>query len=129
MNNLKISLAALLLVAVFHTQAQNTASKNVTPTAQTAKPAVSENMKTFLAMFNGTSKAVGEALTKYEQEGLDRKDMSMYNLLEPVVVSSEIKDKQETYHIEVKSGVTTRKYTIVWTDSKISEIKDLGLKL
>lgn len=111
-------------------QAQTpTAGKPAATTAQTTKVAVSENMKGFMGMFNGNSKAVAEALSKYEKEGLDRHDMNMYNLVDAKVVSSELKDKQEKYLMEVKSGVTTRKYEIYWEDGKISEVKDLGLKL
>lgn len=86
-------------------------------------------MKGFMAMFNGNSKTVGEALARYEKEGLDRHDMDMYNLADPKVVSTEVKDKQEKYLMEAKSGVTTRRYEIYWEGGKISEVKDLGLKL
>lgn len=119
-----------LFIATCTMQAQTaTTAKPAATTAQTAKANVSENMKDFMAMFNGNSKAVGEALARYEKEGLDRHDMTMYNLFEPKVVSSELKDKSEKYLMEVKSGVTTRKYEIYWENGKISEVKDLGLKL
>lgn len=121
---------SLLMIGVCTAQAQSTtAGKPAATTAQAEKAAVSENMKGFMAMFNGNSKAVGEALARYEKEGLDRHDMTMYNLFEPKVVSSELKDKSEKYLMEVKSGVTTRKYEIYWENGKISEVKDLGLKL
>ncbi len=120
---------SLLMMGAYAAQAQtNGTAKPAATKAQTAKPAVSENMKSFLAMFNGDYKMVQEALTKYEKEGLDRHDMDMYNLIQPKVMSTEIKDKQEKYLIEVKSGVTTRKFEIHWEDGKISEVKDLGLK-
>lgn len=120
---------SVLLIGACAAQAQTTgATKPAATKAQAAKPAVSENMKAFLAMFNGDYKMVQEALTKYEKEGLDRHDMDMYNLIQPKVMSTELKDKQEKYLIEVKSGVTTRKFEIHWEDGKISEVKDLGLK-
>ncbi len=120
----------LLLVGAYVAQAQtNATTKPAATTAQTAKAAVSGNMKGFMAMFNGSSKTVGEALAKYEKAGLVRHDMDMYNLVEPKVVSAELKDKQEKYLMEVKSGVTTRQYEIYWEGGKISEVKDLGLKL
>ena len=120
---------SLLMIGACAAQAQTSGTAKPAATkAQAAKVTVSENMKSFLAMFNGDYKMVQEALTKYEKEGLDRHDMDMYNLIQPKVVSGEIKDKQENYVIEVKSGVTTRKFEIHWEDGKISEIKDLGLK-
>ncbi len=120
---------SVLLMGACAVQAQTTGTAKPAATkSQAAKPAVSENMKAFLAMFNGDYKMVQEALTKYEKEGLDRHDMDMYNLIQPKVMSTEIKDKQEKYLIEVKSGVTTRKFEIHWEDGKISEVKDLGLK-
>jgi hypothetical protein len=119
---------SLLLVGAIGAQAQTSGTKTATTKTQTAKASVSENMKGFLAMFNGDFKMVQEALTKYEKQGLDRHDMDMYNLVQPKVVSTEIKDKMEKYLIEVKSGVTTRKFEISWEDGKISEVKDLGLK-
>lgn len=121
---------SVLLIGAYAIQAQTAAnSKPAAATAQAAKATVSGNMKGFMAMFNGNSKAVKEALVKFEKEGLDRQDMDMYNLFEPKVVSTEVKDKQEKYLMEVKSGVTTRKFEIYWEDGKISEVKDLGLKL
>lgn len=129
---MKTQLIALsaLFITTCAMQAQTTTTAKPTATkAQTAKAGVSENMKGFMAMFNGNSKTVGEALARYEKEGLDRHDMDMYNLADPKVVSTEVKDKQEKYLMEVKSGVTTRRYEIYWEGGKISEVKDLGLKL
>lgn len=121
---------SILLIGTCTMQAQTAAhAKPEATTAQTAKVGVSETMKGFMAMFNGNSKTVGEALTKYEKTGLDRHDMDMYNLMDAKVVSAEMKDKQEKYLMEVKSGVTTRQYEIYWEGGKISEVKDLGLKL
>ncbi len=120
---------SLLMIGACAAQAQTGGTAKPAATkAQAAKPAVSENMKAFLAMFNGDYKMVTEALAKYEKEGLDRHNMDMYDLNQPKVMSTEIKDKQEKYLIEVKSGVTTRKFEIHWEDGKISEVKDLGLK-
>lgn len=120
---------SVLLMGAYAAQAQTSgAAKPAATKTQAAKPAVSENMKSFLAMFNGDYKMVEEALAKYEKEGLNRHNMDMYDLIQPKVMSTEIKDKQEKYLIEVKSGVTTRKYEISWEDGKISEIKDLGMK-
>ena len=121
---------AILLTGACTMQSQpSSAAKPGSTATQSTKTSVSENMKGFMAMFNGNSKAVKDALSKYGKEGLDRHDMDMYNLAEPKVVSSEIKDKNETYLMEVKSGVTTRKFEIHWEGGKISEVKDLGLKL
>lgn len=123
-----ITLSVLLIGATAAQAQTNGAAKPAAAKTQAAKPAVSENMKAFIGMFNGDYKMVTEALTKYEKEGLDRHDMDMFDLAQPKVVSTEIKDKQEKYLIEVKSGVTTRKFEIYWEDGKISEIKNLGLK-
>jgi hypothetical protein len=123
-----ITLSVLMMGAsAVQAQTSGTAKPAATKT-QAAKAPVSENMKSFMAMLKGDYKMVQEALTKYEKEGLDRHDMDMYDLAQPKVVSSEVKDKQEKYLIEVKSGVTTRKFEISWEDGKISEVKDLGLK-
>lgn len=123
-----ITLSVLLIGAsAVQAQTSGTAKPAATKT-QAAKTPVSENMKSFLAMFNGDYKMVQEALTKYEKEGLDRHNMDMYDLTQPKVMSTEVKDKQEKYLIEVKSGVTTRKFEISWEDGKISEVKDLGIK-
>lgn len=119
---------SVLVLGASAIQAQTASSTKNTTSAQAAKVNPSENMKSFLAMFNGNSKAVKEALNKYGKEELDRHDMDMYNLMEPTVLSTEIKDKREKYLIQVKSGVTNRQYEIMWEDGKISEIKDLGLK-
>lgn len=120
---------SVLLMGAYAAQAQTSGTAKPAATkTQAAKPAVSENMKSFLAMLNGDYKMVEEALAKYEKEGLNRHNMDMYDLIQPKVMSTEIKDKQEKYLIEVKSGVTTRKYEISWEDGKISEIKDLGMK-
>lgn len=124
----QLIIVSVLLISAASMQAQASAAKPAATKTQAAKPAVSENMKSFLAMFNGDYKMVQEALTKYEKQGLDRHDMDMYDLVQPKVVSTEIKDKQEKYLIEAKSGVTTRKFEIYWEDGKISEVKDLGLK-
>lgn len=121
---------SVLMLGAFAAQAQTSGTaKTTTAKSQAVKAAVSENMKGFMAMFNGDSKAVTDALVKYEKEGIDRHDMDMYNLVEPKVVSTEVKDKTEKYMMEVKSGVTTRKFEIYWENGKISEIKDLGLKM
>lgn len=121
---------SILLIGACAMQAQTSSVAKTGSTAtQSTKTSASENMKGFMAMFNGNSKAVKDALSKYEKEGLDRHDMDMYNLLEPKVVSSEMKDKNEKYLMEVKSGVTTRQFEIYWEDGKISGVKDLGLKL
>ncbi len=123
-----ITLSVLLIGAsAVQAQTSGTAKPAATKT-QAAKAPVSENMKSFMAMFNGDYKMVQEALTKYEKEGLDRHNMDMYDLTQPKVMTAEVKDKQEKYLIEVKSGVTTRKFEISWEDGKISEVKDLGLK-
>ncbi len=120
---------SLLMTGACAVQAQtNGTAKPAAAKTQAAKATVSENMKSFLAMFNGDYKMVEQALAKYEKEGLDRHNMDMYDLAQPKVMSTEIKDKQEKYLIEVKSGVTTRKFEIYWEDGKISEVKDLGIK-
>jgi hypothetical protein len=120
---------SVFLIGACAVQAQtNAKAKPAATKTQAAKPNVSENMKSFIAMFNGDSKAVEDALAKYEKQGLDRHDMDMYNLMDPKVVSAEVAGKQEKYLMEVKSGVTTRKFEISWEDGKISEVKDLGFK-
>lgn len=120
---------SLLMIGTGAALAQTkTAGKPAATKTQAAEPAVSANMKSFLGMFNGDYKMVEEAFTKFEKEGLNRHNIDMYDLVQPVVKTAEINDKQEKYLVEVKSGVTTRKMEIYWEGGKISEVKDLGIK-
>lgn len=84
----------------------------------------SKEMKDFLSMMNATSEAVDQALTKYGAEDLDRSDMDIWMLEQPNVISN----KDETYTVEFKSGITIRTYEISWKDAKIVKIVDKGIK-
>jgi hypothetical protein len=85
---------------------------------------VSAEMKEFMGMLKGNSTFTTSALAKFASTGLDQKDMEMYGLENPKVVSAD----KECYTMEVKSGITTRVYIICWEGGKIKSIEDKGFK-
>jgi hypothetical protein len=86
---------------------------------------VSAEMKEFLGMMKGTSDDVSAALAKFgASEEIMGNDMSMYNLMDPKIISQE----GDCYTTEFKAGMTTRIYSICWTNAKISAIKELEVK-
>lgn len=85
---------------------------------------VSPEMEAFMKQLTGTSDAVGAALTGNGVEGLDTKDMGMYELKEATVVSAD----KDCYTMEAAAGMTVRTYVLCWEGGKIKSIEDKGMK-
>ncbi|MBC7873667.1 MAG: hypothetical protein H7Y01_06715 [Ferruginibacter sp.] len=85
---------------------------------------VSAEMKEFMGMLQGKSDATDAALNKYATEGLDKKDMNMYDLKNPKVIATD----KDCYTLEAASGMTTRTYVICWEGGKIKTVEDKGMK-
>jgi hypothetical protein len=85
-------------------------------------------MKDFMSGITGTSASVEAALAKHGVEGLDNKDMGMYDLSEPTVVSCEKKEGKEWCVMEAKAGITVRTYALAWENGKITSVEDRGMK-
>jgi hypothetical protein len=97
-----------------------------TEPAAPAAPAVtvSPQMTAFMSDLKGKSADVEAALKTHGVEGLDTKDMEMYDLNSPKVVASE----GDCATMEAKSGMTVRTYVLCWKDGKIASIEDKGMK-
>jgi hypothetical protein len=85
---------------------------------------VSTEMQDFMNNFNGRSASVQIALQQFGKEGLDTKDMGIYDLANPKVLEA----NGNCYLIECKSGMTKRKYNLCWEGAKISSIEDKGME-
>jgi len=81
-------------------------------------------MTAFMSDLKGKSADVTTALKTHGAEGLDNKDMDMYDLESPKV----IKVDGDCETMEAKSGMTVRTYIVCWKDSKIATIEDKGMK-
>lgn len=88
----------------------------------------SQEMKDFMAGINGSASSVEASLGKFGAEGLDKKDMDMYDLSEPTVVACEKKDGKDWCVMEAKAGMTVRTYALAWEGGKITAIEDRGMK-
>jgi hypothetical protein len=76
----------------------------------------------------GSSAKVSAALKQYGKDSLDTKDMGMYDLTDPKIVSCDKKDGKETCTFEAKAGMTVRTYTLGWDKGKIVSVEDKGMK-
>ena len=85
---------------------------------------VSAEMTAFMGDLKGTSKDVEAALAKHGVEGLDKKDMDMYDLNSPEVVKSEA----DCYTMDAKAGMTIRTYVLCWKGGKIATVEDKGMR-
>lgn len=94
--------------------------------AAAVKP--SQEMSDFLIGFNGRSASVEAQLKQFGAEGLDAKDMGMYDLASPKVVGNEKKGDKDCYSFDAKAGMTTRTYETCWTGGKIVEVTDKGMR-
>ena len=92
------------------------------------KVEVSPAMTAFLSDIKGKSSDVDAALKTHGVEGLDHKDMNMYDLSSPKVTASEKKGDKECYTWDAKAGATTRTYETCWTNGKIAEVTDKGMR-
>jgi hypothetical protein len=89
---------------------------------------VSPAMTAFLSDLKGKSSHVSAALKTHGVEGLDGKDMDMYDLSSPKVVASEKRGDTECYTFDAKAGMTTRTYETCWAGGKIAEVTDKGMR-
>src|SRR5688572_17864269 len=94
----------------------------------TAKVDVSPEMTAFLADIKGKSADVEAAIKKHGVEGLDHKDMTMYDLQSPKVTATRKDGDKTCYTFDAKAGMTTRTYDVCWAGGKISEVVDKGMR-
>jgi hypothetical protein len=120
------SCAAAVLAASLVAQTSTPTSAN--PKAAASAVEVSADMKSFLALFDGTDKAVTAAVKKYGGTKLDDKDMHLYNLKDPKVTASATKADQTCYTFKANSGLTTRAYVVCWQGGKIVSVEDKGFQ-
>ncbi|PRQ05707.1 hypothetical protein [Enhygromyxa salina] len=86
---------------------------------------VSEDMKNFMAKFDGTDPAVTAALKEFgANEEIADDDMGMYMLKDPKVVSAE----GDCFTMEAGAGMTIRTYNVCWAEGKINKIEDKGMR-
>lgn len=85
---------------------------------------VSPEMESFMKQLNGTSDNVAAALNQYGTPELDKKDMDLYNLEKPKVVSAD----KDCYTMEAGAGMTIRTYSLCWEGGKIKSIEDKGMR-
>lgn len=88
----------------------------------------SPEMQAFLAALKGKSSDVGAALKAHGAPDLDGKDMDMYDLTSPKVISGAKQGDKDCYDFEAKSGMTTRTYGVCWAAGKIAEVTDKGMR-
>jgi len=88
----------------------------------------SAEMKSFMGALKGKADDVSSALGQYGAEGLDRKDMDMYDLQDPTCTACEKKDGKEICTMEAKAGMTVRTYVLTWEGGKITSVEDKGMK-
>lgn len=101
---------------------------SIKPKTPVVKVEVIPEMKEFLASSFGSSDKVTEGLKKYGAEGLDTKDMGIYDLEKPSIVKSRKSGSMSCYKVDAKAGLTTRSYDLCWEGSKIKQISDLGMR-
>ncbi|GEM_PF-1374509 len=86
---------------------------------------VSEDMKNFMAKFDGTDAAVTAALKEFGSgETITDDDMGMYTLSDPKVVAN----TGDCFTMEAGAGMTVRTYEVCWADGKINKIEDKGMR-
>lgn len=88
---------------------------------------VSEEMQSFVDMFNGSFEDVEAAFEMYEVEGLDRAGIDFYDLENPEVVSVSEVGAQECYGVDVEAGITVRNFEVCWEDGAIVSAVDNGI--
>jgi hypothetical protein len=97
-------------------------------TAEAPKADVSPEMQAFLAGIKGKSTDVDAAIKAHGAEGLDHKDMTMYDLASPKVTGTRKDGDKTCYTFDAKAGMTTRTYDVCWTGGKITEVADKGMR-
>jgi hypothetical protein len=123
---------ALALAAAFTTAACKDKDKaeggGGTTTTEAPKADVSPEMQAFLAGIKGKSTDVEAAIKAHGAEGLDHKDMTMYDLSSPKVTGTKKDGDKTCYTFDAKAGMTTRTYDVCWTGGKITEVADKGMR-
>ena len=113
MKTIKILLSSIMLLFVAYGCGSSSSSVKVAP-----------EMDAFMKQLNGTAAAVGAAVTQYGIEGLDKKDMDMYDLKDAKCVSAD----KDCYTMETAAGATIRTYVLCWEGGKIKSVEDKGMK-
>ena len=123
---------ALALAAAFTTAAckkdKDKEAGGGTTTTEAPKADVSPEMQAFLAGIKGKSSDVEAAIKAHGAEGLDHKDMTMYDLSSPKVTATKKDGDKTCYTFDAKAGMTTRTYDVCWTGGKITEVADKGMR-
>ena len=133
MNHTKKLVLAFALFAAFGTACSKKEDKagggdTAAKTSDTPKVEVSPAMTAFLADLKGKSKDVEAAIKTHGADGLDHKDMTMYDLTAAKVTAAKKEGDKECYTFDAKAGATTRTYDVCWTGGKISEVTDKGMR-
>ena len=89
---------------------------------------VSPEMQGFLGDIKGKSTDVEAAVKKYGADGLDNKDMTMYDLNSPTVTATRKDGDKTCYTFDAKAGMTVRTYEVCWAGGKITEVADKGMR-
>ena len=97
-------------------------------TTEAPKVDISPEMQAFMAGIKGKSTDVEAAIKAHGVEGLDHKDMTMYDLSSPKVTATNKAGDKTCYTFDAKAGMTTRTYDVCWTGGKISEVVDKGMR-
>ena len=130
--NTKTLAIAFALVAAFTTackkKEEGAAGGGGKTTESAPKVEVSPEMTAFLAGIKGKSTDVEAALKASGVDGLDTKDMGMYDLSSPKVTATRKDGDKTCYTFDAKAGMTTRTYDVCWTGGKISEVVDKGMR-
>jgi hypothetical protein len=121
----KTSVVSIVLVALFAVACgkDKEGGGSSSPTVE-----VSPAMTAFLADIKGKSSDVEAAIKTHGVEGLDHKDMTMFDLKSPKVTAAEKRGDKDCYTFDAKAGMTTRTYDVCWANGKIIEVADKGMR-
>jgi hypothetical protein len=122
------ALAALFTTAACKKKEEGAGGGGATKEEAAPKADVSPEMQAFLAGIKGKSTDVEAALKAHGAEGLDAKDMGMYDLSSPKVTGTKKDGDKTCYTFDAKAGMTTRTYDVCWTGGKITEVADKGMR-
>lgn len=124
----KLAIAFAVIAAFTTVGCKKDKSEGGGAAAEAPKTDVSPEMQAFLAGIKGKSSDVDAAIKAHGVEGLDHKDMTMYDLSSPKVTGSRKDGDKSCYTFDAKAGMTTRTYETCWTGGKISEVADKGMR-
>lgn len=89
---------------------------------------VSNEMKDFLSIINGSRETVFDALSKYGVEDLYTANMELYNLSNPKVTGFNAGHGYECYSVDFETGVTVRSYQICWAKNQIHSVRFIEVR-